>query len=65
MQTRVDESQNYDVALKKLEPPPPQKKPNYTVSIYMKFQKIKNYLCDTKSVVAQGGRREEQSSLQK
>lgn len=66
MQTHVDESQNYDVALKKLEPPPPpKKKTNYTVSIYMKFQKIKNYLCDTKSVVAQGGRREEQSSLQK
>lgn len=61
MQTRVDESQNYDVALKKLDPP--QKK--YTASIYMKFQKIKNYLCDTKSVVAHGSRREEQNSLQK
>lgn len=38
MQTRVDESQNYDVALKKLDPP--QKKKKYTASIYMKFQKI-------------------------
>ena len=37
MQTHVDESQNYDVALKKLD----QKKKKYIASIYMKFQKIK------------------------
>ena len=41
MQTRVDESQNYDVALKKLDPPQKKKKTKkYTASIYMKFQKI-------------------------
>ena len=38
MQTHVDESQNYDVALKKLDQ---KKKKKYTASIYTKFQKIK------------------------
>lgn len=35
MQTHVDESQNYDVALKKLEPPPPpKKKTNYSFHLH-------------------------------
>ena len=61
MQTRVDESQNYDVALKKLDPPQKKKK----IHSFHLHEIPENNLCDTKSVVAQGSRIEEQNSLQK
>lgn len=46
----MDESQNYDVALK------PDQKKEYTlsVSIYFLAFHVKSYLCDRKSVVAWG-----------
>ena len=64
MQTRVDESQNYDVALKKLDPPQ-KKKQNKKIHSFHLHEIPENNLCDTKSVVAQGSRIEEQNSLQK